>query len=156
MAEVNVKYAFGVINLVEVEILVAKNRESAEPRAMLTPALPSLPHGVYQVAWKLVAGEGASGPEFKEEEGIYIKESPPKVLVTGSQRRKDDPRFWDASIETHVTGANGVSYGIRGSVELEMDGSRIVVDFTRTDFDVDPTIAVTPDPPPGRLAAASP
>jgi len=38
MAEVSVKYAFGIINLVEVEILVAKDPNSAEPRAILTPA----------------------------------------------------------------------------------------------------------------------
>src|SRR6185295_891745 len=148
---VHVQYTFGTPNLVTVEILVEPNFSvDLEPKFKLTPALPALPKGTYHMTWVLVPGEGVTNPEFDEENGIEIDEStkPPLVGITDSHRGSD-PRFWEAEIDNQVQGANAFHYDAHGTADLATNGSSARLAFLQQGFNLDPTVAVTPDPPPG-------
>ena len=144
MADVTVNYAFGTANLVTIEILVEEGT-SGEPK--LTAALPCLPRGTYRLNWVLVPGLGISNPQFNEVNGIEIVASsqPPNVTVSNSHRGTD-PRFWEADVDNQVQGANAFQYFAHGTVGNNGNGLLL---FARDQFDHDPAVAVTPDPPPG-------
>jgi hypothetical protein len=149
MSDVTVHYAFGAQNQATVEILV-ELEESGE--AKLVAALPCLPRGAYRVTWVLVPGPGVSNPIFDDVNGIEFVDAtkPPHVEISNSHRKAGEPSVWEADIENQVVGANAMHYFAHGKVDNTANGNGgSIVFFTREHFDHDPTVAVTPDPPPG-------
>lgn len=151
MADVTVEYVFGAQKLANVEILVEQDPGG---QAKLIAALPCLPLGTYRVNWVLVPGPGVTDPRFDETDGIQFVTVPPQVSITNSHRKPDNPGVWEADISNQVVGANTAHYFANGTINGSVNGSanRSVngaLAFTREHFDHDPTVAVTPDPPPG-------
>jgi|SRR6185295_625191 len=128
---VSVTYTYGSPNEAVVTVLLEKN--GTDPIQVI-PALPALALGDWTVTWNLQAGTGVTNPAFNEEGGIDFTEAPPLLSVSSSQRQSNTQ--WVVSLTNACESANLVTYGISGTTD---QGS----------FNDDPTVAVTPDPPPG-------
>ena len=148
MADVTVEYVFTAAQkLANVEILVEKD---AAGEAKHIAALPCLPLGTYRMNWVLVPGPGVTDPQFNETDGIQFATVPPQVSISNSHRKADNPGVWEADISNQVNGANAAHYFAHGTIGGSTNGSANgALAFAREHFDHDPTVAVTPDPPPG-------
>lgn len=128
---VSVTYTFGSPNEAVVTVLLEKN--GTDPIQVI-PALPALARGDWTVTWNLQAGTGVSNPAFDDPGGIDLTQTPPLLTVFSSGLGESNTQ-WVASVRNTCESANLVTYGISGTTD---QGS----------FDDDPTLAVTPDPPP--------
>lgn len=140
--EVTVTYRFGkepppppqpqATSEVEIEIYI----ERVEGGWKFVPAYASLPHGIHRVYWI------PRGPDFPEFDALWITQKPPKVNELESPN-KLTPTKWTAVYENPgVEGINAIKYEFSGR---DNQGAR----FGQDNFQHDPTIAVTNDPPPG-------
>ena len=139
--EVKVTYRFGkkpppppepqVTSEVDIEIYI----EKIEGGWRFAPACASLPLGVHRVYWIPI------GPDSPVIDHLWITQQPPRVHEL-EPPKKITPAKWTAVYENPgVEGVNSIAYTFAGKNKKG--------EFGPPNFQHDPTIAVTNDPPPG-------
>ena len=114
-----------------VEVLVSLG--SSGPQT--TVALPQLTKGAWTVTWELTTTPEITNAQFNPTDGIQIVGKVPANLHPTSQGASPNGLNFVIDFTNDVDSANSCQYHISGT----SDQGR---------FSLDPTLAVTPDPPP--------